>query len=279
MIVTDKEYHMDDKLIAKLDLMIKRMTGNNKDDNVLPIDGDEGQGKTELATGICYYVSDKTGRNYSVDNIFFDLQEGIKFAGQTSDQIIHFDEGALGLLRTQWQNKLQQQFIQLVMTARKKRHFIVICIPKFHRLPQYVIEERSIGLVHVYSRNNMRKGSFAYFKRTAKDKLFQDWEKKKVKNYKKYHTFHGSFVQCMGKVFTDKQIQQYEDKKDAAIASIGNKDEKKDEWKQKTEELRSKVGNIPKVFGIDAEIFANYMKTNTRRLREWAKLNQNPEIS
>jgi len=178
MIVTDKEYYMDDALTRKLDLMIKRMEGT--DDNVLPIDGDEGQGKSELATGICYYVAYKTGRKYDVDNIFFDLDAGIKFAGETKEQIIHFDEGALGLLRTQWQNKVQQKFLQLVMTARKKRHFIVICIPKFHRLPQYVMEERAIGLVHVYSKQNLQKGRFCYYTKSAKDKLFQDWEKKKM---------------------------------------------------------------------------------------------------
>lgn len=218
MLVTDKQYYMDKAYVGKLDLMIKRMKGT--DDNVLPIDGDEGQGKTELAIGTCYYVSYMTGRPYNINNVFFNLDEGIKFASETKDQIIHFDEGALGLLRTQWWNKTQQKFLQLVMVARKKRHFIVICIPKFHRLPQYLMEERAIGLVHVYSRKNLQKGRFCYFTKGAKDSLFQDWERKKIKNYRKYYVIHGSFVKAMDKVFTKEDCQEYDNKKDRAIMSI-----------------------------------------------------------
>ena len=34
------------------------------DDNVICIDGDEGQGKSNLAMGICYYIANKTNRKY-----------------------------------------------------------------------------------------------------------------------------------------------------------------------------------------------------------------------
>ena len=226
MIVTDKEYYMDDAYLSKLDLMVKRMEGT--DDNILPIDGDEGQGKTEFAVGTCYYIAYKTGRSYGVDNIFFELEKGIKFAAETKEQIIHLDEGALGLLTTQWWNKNQQKFLQLVMVARKKKHFIVICIPKFYKLNQYIIEERSIGLVHVYSRKNLHKGRFCYFKKDAKEKLYQDWTRKRIKNYRLYHNFHGSFVQAMKKVFTQEQIDEYEGKKDQAIMDLTKGDKEKE---------------------------------------------------
>ena len=96
---------MDDKLKSKLDLMIKRMKGT--DDNIIVIDGDEGQGKSEMAMGICYYIAYKTGREYGMDNINFDLDVVIKRAVSTKEQIEHFDEAVLGLLTTNWQNKQQ----------------------------------------------------------------------------------------------------------------------------------------------------------------------------
>lgn len=170
---------MDVKYKSKLDLMIKRMRGT--DDNIIVIDGDEGVGKTEMAMGTCYYVSYKTSREYNIENIFFDLDSVIKFASSTKEQIIHFDEAVLGLLTTEWQNKLQQKFNKLVMVARKKKHFMVLCIPKFHRLSQYIIEERTIGLVHVYSRNNMQKGRFCYYTKKKKELLYIDWKKSKRK--------------------------------------------------------------------------------------------------
>jgi len=264
MLVTDKQYYMDKAFLGKLDLMIKRMSGSGTDDNVLPIDGDEGQGKTEMAVGMCYYVSYQTGRPYSVDNIFFDIDEAIKFATRTKDQIVHIDEGALGLLRTQWWNKTQQKFIQLVMVARKKRHFIIICIPKFHRLPQYLIEERAIGLVHVYSRKNLQKGRFCYYTKSAKDTLFQDWERKKIKNYKKYYVLRGSFVKAMEKVFVQKELDEYERKKDEAILSIIKEKEKP---KISIKEFEKIERETKKRLYLEAR-----KKVPEYKLRDWSKI-------
>lgn len=240
MIVTDKQYHMEDNLVSKLDLMIKRMKGS--DDNIIAVDGDEGQGKTEFGIGVCYYISDKTGRSYDISNIFFDLDKLIKFASSTEEQIIHFDEAVLGLLATNWQNKIQQKFIKLVMVARKKKHFIVLIIPKFHRLPQYMIEERCIALIHIYSKNNIHKGRFCYYTKKKTNMLYADWRKSKIKRYKEYRSFWGTFPIASKKVFTDEQNQAYEDKKDEAILLLGKDDESKEssqanKWKTQRNKL------------------------------------------
>ena len=226
MTSVDKKYYIDDKYKSKLDLMIKRMKGT--DDNIMVIDGDEGQGKTEMAMGTCYYISQQTGRKYSIDNIFFDLDKLVKFASSTKGQIIHFDEAVLGLLVTKWQDKLQQKFLTLAMVARKKKHFIILCIPKFHRLPQYLIEERAIALVHVYSRNNLEKGRFCYYTKKNKNGLYLDWRRSKVKKYKEYRSFWGTFPIASTKIFTEEQNKEYDDKKDAAILAIGEDDKPKD---------------------------------------------------
>lgn len=231
---------MDDKYKYKLDLMLKRMSGT--DDNIVVIDGDEGQGKTEMAMGTCYYISQKTGRPYNIDNIFFDLDKLIKFASSTKEQIIHFDEAVLGLLVTKWQDKLQQKFLTLAMVARKKKHFMILCIPKFHRLPQYLIEERTIGLIHVYSRNNMEKGRFCYYTKNRKNELYLDWRRTKTKKYKEYLSFWGTFPIASTKIFTDEQNKAYDDKKDEAILAIGSDDKPKlskqsEKWKTQRDNL------------------------------------------
>jgi len=282
MLVTDKQYYMDDVYVSKLDLMIKRMQGT--DDNVLPIDGDEGQGKTEFAVGTCYYVANKMGRKYDINNIFFDLDKGIEFAGKTKEQIVHLDEGALGLLSNQWWSKNQKRFLQLVMIARKKKHFIVICIPKFYKLNQYIIEERAIGLIHVYSRKNLQKGRFCYYTKNAKERLYQDWKRKKYKNYKKYYSFHGSFVKAMEKVFTQEQIDDYEHKKDLAIMNITKTDKEKEKKITKRDievelynKLRKKFPKIPleewkDPFGVSKRTLNRYSneekRKNTREIED-----------
>ena len=230
MIVTDKKYSIEDQQLKKLDLMVKRLKGT--DDIVLPIDGDEGQGKTELAIGTCYYIAYKTGRKYDIDNIFFDLDEVIRFAASKKKQIIHYDEAALGLLRTQWQKKSQQKFLQLVMIARKKQHFIILCIPKFHRLPPYVLEDRAIGMMHVYAHKNIHKGRYCYYTKSALANLYQDYNKKKVKTYQKHFSFRGRFVEASKKVFTKEQHEVYDKKKDDAILSVGVDDNLRDRQKK-----------------------------------------------
>jgi len=225
MIVTDKKYYMDDMYKSKLDLMVKRLKGT--DDAILVIDGGEGQGKTEMAFGTCYYMSYETGRDYGIDNIYFDLDKLIKDAVSTKGKIFHYDEAALGLQNTDWQNKIQKKFNTLVMIARKKKHFIVLCIPKFHRLTQYQIEERSIGLVHVYSKNNTQKGLFCYFTKKKKELLYTDWKRTRVKKYNEYLSFWGRFHIASKRIFTKEQIEEYERKKDEAILSLGDEDKTK----------------------------------------------------
>jgi len=192
------------------------------DDNILCIDGDEGQGKSNLAAGLCYYISYRMNRPYTPkENIFFDLDELIEKASSTKEQILHWDEGALGGMSTQWWMKNQQKFIQLIMVARKKKHFIVICIPRFYKLNEYILVDRSICLLHVYARRNIEKGRFCYYTKKKKELLVEDWRRKHIKNYNKHKSFRGSFGQYMGRVFDKKELKDYEDKKDYAILNLG----------------------------------------------------------
>ena len=118
MEVTDKKLILENKLIEKLDLIIKRLQGT--DDAVMIIDGDEGIGKTNFGVALCYYVSFYTKREYDIHNIFFDLDKLIKFASETKEQIIHWDEAALGGLSIQWWKQNQIKFVQLLMIQEKR---------------------------------------------------------------------------------------------------------------------------------------------------------------
>jgi len=220
MRVTDKNLYMEPKLVNKFDLMIKRF--EKKMDNMLLIDGDEGLGKTNIAVGACYYFAYKTKRPFSIDNIFFDLDELIKFAKSTNKQIILWDEGALGGLSLEWWKKNQIDFMKLLMISRKKGHLFIINIPKFFKLNEYLVVDRSIGLIHVYARGELERGRFVYFSKKKKEKLFYNWKKNKQRNYKKYVSFRGTFSEYLPKVIDEKL---YDAKKDEAIMNFDKKDE------------------------------------------------------
>tara|TARA_R110000765_G_scaffold191095_2_gene296284 strand:- start:119 stop:964 length:846 start_codon:yes stop_codon:yes gene_type:complete len=215
VVVTDKKYYMDNFLVKKLDLMADRT--EKKMDNLILIDGDEGQGKSNLAMGVAHYFAWKAKRTFNVDNVFFDLDELINFAKDTKDKVIVWDEGALGGMAAEWWKKNQIEFVKLLMIARKKRHFIVICIPKFFKLNEYLVVDRSIGLLHVYARNEIERGRFVYYGKSNKEKLFYNWRRTKQRNYKRYYDFRGSFLEYLPKVIDE---AKYEAKKDDAIMNF-----------------------------------------------------------
>lgn len=224
--VTDKHYSMEKALKEKLDLMIGRMTGPNKKDNLVLIDGDEGDGKSNMAMGIAYYVHDQTKRPFTVDNVYFNLEDLTTKALAEKEQIYVWDEGALGGLAGDWWNKNQKKFIKLLMVARKRRHFFIICIPKFFKLNEYLVLDRSIALIHVYLRNGIHHGRFVYFSKSAKEKLYYDWRKSRFRNYAKYYNLRGTFGEVLPLVIDE---AEYDRKKDLAILSIDKDDDVKDE--------------------------------------------------
>ena len=239
MRVTDKDYVMDGGLKKKIDLMIKRTTGKNKDDNLVLIDGDEGSGKTNLELEIAYYVSSETKRPFSLKNVFFDLNKLIDFAIKTEEQIICWDEGALGGLAIEWWKKNQIKFMKLLMVARKKRHFYIICIPKFFKINEMIVVDRSVALIHTYQRRNTEKGHFLYFMKSMKEALYQDWKKTRRRNYWKYKTLYGTFPEALAKIVDE---EAYEKMKDEAIMSIN--DDKMSHKEEKLIRLQYKISNI-----------------------------------
>lgn len=267
---TDKDIYFEKRLIAKLELMVTRLQG--QDDNVVVIDGDEGVGKTNFATAICYYIAWRMKRKYDIDNIFFDLDSLINYASSTDQQIIHWDEAALGGLSVQWWKENQTKFMQLLMVARKKKHFIVMCIPKFNYLREYFLIDRAIALVHVYARQNIHKGRFFYFTKRKKEMLNEVWKRKRIRMYIKYKSFGGTFPKAMEKIFSPEQLEEYDRKKDRAILSIAQTPTKVDKNKEDFIDFKIKYANIE---GLSEKQKAENFGVTTRTISNWKKLKQN----
>lgn len=229
MKVTRFNYPLENSLLTKIDLMIERCTTiKAKRDVVLLIEGGEGEGKTTLSIGIAYYISEKTKRPFSVKHLFFDVEKMIKFAQDTKEQIIIWDEPALQALSTDWASRAVKNITRLLMMARKKRHFIIINMTKFYKFNEYIVVDRAIGMIHLYSRRNIDPGRFIYINKNNLEKLWRDYRFKKKKNYIKYAVpfIRGTFPDLLNpnyksNVLSEFQINKYEDMKDDAIKSIG----------------------------------------------------------
>ena len=216
--VTDKKINMHPALKGKLDLMIHRMDERGFD-NFLIVDGKEGFGKTTFATQVCYYVSQESKRSFSVDNIYFRVEQMLEDMKKERAKIFLLDEAELDLL-SETRGKMQRYFIQMLMAARKKNHFIVAIIPAVKKLKSYVIE-RAIGLVRVYSPDGIKRGFYAYYKEESKNAMYENWMRSRKMDYKKYYTFNGTFNKEFSSIIDE---ELYDKKKDEAIASIGEEE-------------------------------------------------------
>jgi len=273
MIVTDKKYYMDEHLVEKLNLCAKRCMKKDMD-SLLIVDGDEGLGKTTISSAAAYYVKSITNMGFNTKSLFFDVDEMIDFAAKTEKQIIIWDEAALSGLSMEWYNKSQVKLIKFLMVSRKKNHFYFFNIPKIFRLKDYLAIERSLGLIHVYSPDELRRGNFAYFRKDPKERLYHEWGRLKFKHYKKHYDFRGKFIDNLNKIV---KMQDYDKMKDNMIAKIGKEKQKTPSKRDiKFTMTKQKIYELPKVFpGITYTKLAEHFNIGISTLSEWNK----PQIS
>lgn len=228
MRVTPKEIPMDKNLIEKLDLCIQRCTQSQpKLDALLVVDGYEGYGKTTLSIACMYYAKCQTGRTFDHNNVFIDCDALVDFSKNTKEQLIIWDEAGLGGLSTEWWNKSQIKLIKLLMTVRKRRHFFILNIPRFYKLKDYLINDRALGLIHVYARNEVELGRFVYYNRKCKDILYEKFTKEKKRNYKQFISFNGTFPDVLNpkrkyNILSEFDVKEYDKRKDLNISKIGD---------------------------------------------------------
>jgi hypothetical protein len=273
-IVTSLKYHIDEYLLQKIDLMSERCTQDNpKKDSLLIIHGGEGEGKTNTSALVGKYVSEKTNRPLSNKNLFFHADKLVEFAQNSYDQIIIWDEPALEGLKAEWRNKAQINLTKLLMTARKRRHFFIFNISKLYKFNEYLVVDRPMGLIHMYSENNVTPGRFAYVPRRNLPRLYIDYSTYKSVNFKKYAIFTGGFphknkagVELFKNIFDE---EAYEKDKDEAIMSIGNST--KDEEKNALKVFKKKIYSLE--YPIESkEMMAKQLEINLSTLYRWADI-------
>lgn len=254
MLYTDLQYYLNDRLVKTLDKFIDRCTREKgRRDVFLFFEGGEGEGKTNASIASGYYVKYKTKRDL---HLFFGVKKAIELAKNNYNKIIIVDEPALDMLKKDWYTKTSMDLARLIMTARKRRHFIIFNMTKFHKFDEYLTSERGSGMIHVYADKNERMGRFKYIPGRKIEKLWRYWRKYKAKGYSKYSIYKGTFPEVMqdhfnkmgilidGKIAT---LQDYENEKDRGIESIGVKEEeeKDNKYQKELRELKRKIATLP----------------------------------
>jgi hypothetical protein len=278
--VTKFKYALDDNLLEKINLMTERCVQKNpKRDAVLLIEGAEGEGKTSLSVALAYYISSISNREFSHKNIFFDVAKMIKFLQNTDGQIAIWDEPALQALSGDALSRVVKNLKRMLMMCRNKRHFIIINMTYFTEFGGYIVWQRPLGMIHVYSRNGLQAGRFVYIRKKYLERLWLDWKSKKQRNYKKWgsNICRGTFPDVLnpdykGNVLEDFNFNAYEKNKNDAISSIGVLEERPSEDKLRKDIILEMIRNnenspnkltneqVMKVFGIGNGTFYRYKR-------------------
>ena len=209
-------FYMDNLAMQVCETIIARVKDRNQD-TVLIMNGREGSGKTNAAICMAYYMSKISGRTFTNANIYFDMKEMMKFAGSTKEQIILWDEGALGGLANDWTNETQKKLNAFLMICRKLKHIFIFCIPRFYRLSPNIIERAHV-MLHMFEDNNEKAGNFIIIGQQSLEELYNEWRSTRKANYfhyKKAPPGHFSFVM---EYLIDNV--EYEQRKSEAIAKL-----------------------------------------------------------
>ena len=274
IIIEGESYPIEKQLIKKLDRVIRGITQENpKEDAVFINEGKEGKGKSNSALVEAAYVKIKTKRSI---HLFFRLENLIRFAQSTKEKIIIWDEPALDSLSTEQVSKLNRNMLRLFMTVRKKRHFFIINYTKFWKFPEYIIVDRSNGMIHM---REDQVGRFMYIRKRKLEFLWNEYRTKHRRSYRKAMSFGGRMPFILEKHFDKLGItvndipnatyEDYDKSKDEAIESIGKREKKFDKNSVKLNELRRKISQVK---GITQVALAHELGTSSSRLREWKKI-------
>ena len=166
----EKEIYLDGYIKANIDLGLKQLHKNF--DQVWFIDGGEGDGKTNLAITIAYYVNPEETRHTLIDRVCVDVEEAEKvlLAAKKYDAVV-IDEGFWGMSASGTSAKLNRLLQRRFTEIRAKNLFVFIVMPTFMDAMRYFAIWRSRCLLHVYTKGDER-GYAAFFNDKKKKRLY-----------------------------------------------------------------------------------------------------------
>jgi ABC-type dipeptide/oligopeptide/nickel transport system ATPase component len=169
----DEGLYLDGFLKQKLD-NIKMILKKNWD-AVIVIVGDEGSGKSTLSFVIAQYLTDM---KLTMDNLSEGSADAIeKLERMPNGSLLICDEAELLFSSRETMSKEQRQLTQVMKIIRQKNMTLILVSPVFFDLSKYIAVDRSRFLLRTYTDSNLNRGSFAYWGKKKKIRLYQEGKK------------------------------------------------------------------------------------------------------
>ena len=184
MIIHDKEYYVDKKLIKILHQL--KLTPKNDDDRLIIISGKEGSGKSTLAKQIGYYW-DKTLNMDRVCFSFDELKEQVHKLAKANERFkvvigdeIHDSVSGRRVLSTK-----NQDFVDFIRLIRQFNLYVILCVPSYFEMDRYPASHRANFLFRTIN----RKGRY-YFECWNEGRLQKLYKLKRFYDYSLVQNLH-----------------------------------------------------------------------------------------
>jgi len=183
-------FYLDGKLKEKLD-SIKKIQKKGFDSIIL-IDGDRRTGKSILGITCGWYLSNEklTINNFAIGS----AHASQKIKELPNRSVLFVDEGSTIFNSKDAMQKELKQLIKIIDVCGQKEIAMIIVLPSYFDLIKPIAIRCSRFLLHVYTDPQMNRGSFAYFGKRRKHRLYIIGKK----NFDSYNSpksdFRGKFV-------------------------------------------------------------------------------------
>jgi hypothetical protein len=238
VMVQGKERYMDGYLVSNLE-GLKAMVENNFD-GLIYVFGSEGSGKTTLTAQMAAYCDP----DFTLNRMCWTAEQFMDLVLKAPKKsAIVFDEAYLTFTNQSSIGRFQKTIISMLTMIRKKNLFLFIVSPTIFDMSKYLVIHRARAAVRVYHKG-LERGYFEVYGESKKLELYVKGRRDNNLSVTS-PDFRGRF----GKWQVYDQ-EAYEDRKDAAIASLREHTEGKEPLPEKevTELLLSERYNTVNAF-------------------------------
>lgn len=265
-----KTIFLQEKVKVNLDILLNDVKTADMD-LVIVIDGGEGTGKSFMARGVAMYCATVLDSPFGIDDIYFDAQSYINGSLETGSfkkagyhKINILDEGRHVLNRKRGMSSMNVNFTNYLSECRSLGQVHIILCPAMHDLDKNIIMWRMNLLLHnvkkyVSSKKSevglkMQRGT--YYLYTSRNSIGYCYE---TFGYKYPNRWEARGQWCPVEVFSQVQMMEYDNKKDAAtIQKYKTKREKEAEEERARDNIKAiDPGRLVKVREACREIGGN----------------------
>lgn len=162
--INGDDYYFDGYLIKNLEII--REAVQKKWDGLFYIGGYEGDGKSEFAAQLAFYL-DPT---YNIDRCVFTPEQFIEAVNKAKPKTAIVYDEAQDVMESTARDKSAREIKSMLTRIRKKQLYIFIVAPDFWRINKYLFIHRARAFIRVYS-NGLERGFFEYYNREKKHEL------------------------------------------------------------------------------------------------------------